>query len=382
MYTEMLREIATQALFLVVVFLIVAMFVGQLAGQPVLLSYVETGSMEPEIDSGDGFVAIPAALSSSPSEGDVVTFRAEEIEGGGLTTHRIVGETEEGYITRGDANPFTDQDSGEPPVPEEKIVAHAVQVNGDVLTIPNLGTGIEGFQGLLTGIVGLFGFDDTSPTTVGVGLFGLGAVLLVVSVAGDRTGPPGRSRDRSRSTDDQYDTRILAVLLLVLVLLPANAAMLLPGGNTEFAVDGNTVAETEGVDPGDEVTGDVTARNDGLIAVVTVFEPPEDVSIEPSEFSVPAGGTVQAEASLPAPEPGEQRVVSVEQHRYLGLLPESMLLSLHDRDPRLALGVINALIAVAVLGAVGGLLGFREVRRRDTSRDRSLWLALKRRLRN
>ncbi len=93
-----------------------ALVVGQLLGQPILLGFVETGSMEPTIDTGDGFVAIPSELTDDPEPGDVIVFEATNIQGGGLTTHRVVEETSQGYVTRGDANPFTDQDSGEPHV--------------------------------------------------------------------------------------------------------------------------------------------------------------------------------------------------------------------------------------------------------------------------
>jgi signal peptidase len=42
--------------------------------------------MQPTLDTGDGFVAIPEAVAGEIEEGDVITFRAEELQGGGLTT--------------------------------------------------------------------------------------------------------------------------------------------------------------------------------------------------------------------------------------------------------------------------------------------------------
>jgi len=69
-----------------------------------------------------------------------------------ITTHRVVDEAERGYITRGDANPFTDQDSGEPPVQEAKIEAVAWQPAGEVLVILWLGTAVEGIQSTLQSI--------------------------------------------------------------------------------------------------------------------------------------------------------------------------------------------------------------------------------------
>ncbi len=117
----------SQAAEVIVAALVIAMIAGQLLGQPAVVGYVETGSMSPTLEPGDGFVAVPAALAGPIEEGDVVTFRAEQLHGGGLTTHRVVGETERGYVTRGDANPFTDQDGVEPPVKDDQIVAVAWQ---------------------------------------------------------------------------------------------------------------------------------------------------------------------------------------------------------------------------------------------------------------
>ena len=377
----MLGRIVRQAGLVVLVALLVVLLLGQVLGQPLLLTYVETGSMEPTIDEGEGFVAVPSPLASSPSEGDIVTFDAEQIEGGGLTTHRIVDETDEGYITRGDANPFTDQDGGEPPVTEDRIVAHAVQSGDSVITIPYFGTAIETFQDLLVAalatLAGLLGLEfDGSPQSIGVGLLAVGLVLFAVS--GISTGAPERSRARSLS-QDKIDTRVLTVILLLVVLIPANAAMLLPAGETELVVEGDAVTEADDVEPGDEITTDLTASNDGLIALLIVSEPVgDDVTVEPGSFSVPSGDQATAEIALDAPPPDTDRTVTVEEERYLLLLPESLLLSLDETNPLLALGAINLLLAVGLIGAVGGLLGFGRVRSRDQSRDVSLWIQVKR----
>ncbi|KPN31210.1 signal peptidase I [Halolamina pelagica] len=141
------RRLLTLGAEAALVLVVASLLLGQVLGTPVLLGYVETGSMEPTLEPGDGFVAVPAAVTGDVEEGDVIVFRAEELQGGGLTTHRVVGETERGYITRGDANPFTDQDGNEPPVKEGQIVAEALQIGGSVVVIPNLGTLVTGLQG-------------------------------------------------------------------------------------------------------------------------------------------------------------------------------------------------------------------------------------------
>ncbi|GAB7091974.1 signal peptidase I [Halorubrum luteum] len=370
---------------LVVVF--VALVLGQVFGQPTLIAYVDSGSMEPTIDEGDGFVAIPAAVTGPPSEGDVITFHAEEIEGGGLTTHRVVGETDEGYITRGDANPFTDQDGGEPPVGDDRIVAQALQIGDTVVTIPHLGTGIEGIQGVVFGtvvaVIDTLGLDsDVSPGTVGVWIFVLGAVLFVASFRSDSDSGPERDMSRSLDGPDGIDGRTVAILLLVVVLVPANAAMIVPSGPTDVVIDGDEVADAEGVDPGDTVEAEFDARNGGLITLLLVFEPTDDdVAVEPDSLAVPVGEGATATVSAPAPEPGGERTITIEEHRYLVVMPEGVLTWLHSVSPYAALAALNLFIGGAFLGFVGGLIGFNQVRHRDTSRDVPLSVRVKRLLR-
>lgn len=381
----MLRRTIGDVLLILLVAAAILVFVGQITGQPLLLAYVETGSMEPAIDSGDGFIAVPAALMSEPSEGDVIIYDAEEIQGGGLTTHRVIRVTEEGYETKGDANPFSDQDGDEPYVTDDQVVAGAVQMGDTVITIPHLGTGISWVQGLITGavsaITSVVGFgDDVTPQRIGLG-FIVVSILLLLSGFGSDAGP-SRSRDRQRSdSDEQYDTRIIAIMLLILILVPANAAMVLPDNKTDFTIDGEAVADAEGVSAGDEISSEITASNDGLIALLVVSKPVDsDVRLQRQAVSVSAGGSTKTQAQIRAPPADGSRTITIQQHRYLLLLPDSVLLSLHEVSPYLALGVLNGLIGAAVLGAVGGLLGFGKVRDRDTSRPSSLWRTLERRL--
>ena len=72
----MSRETARDAFVVVSVLVVVVIVAGQLAGQPVLLGYVTSGSMAPTLETGDGFVAVPAAVSGPIDTGDVVVFEA------------------------------------------------------------------------------------------------------------------------------------------------------------------------------------------------------------------------------------------------------------------------------------------------------------------
>ena len=108
---------AEYALTRILLLVAVSVVFGYVFEAPVVLTFVETESMEPTIAAGDGFIAIPSMVTNI-ERGDVVSFRPDVIEGGQVTTHRIVGKTENGYITSCDKDLVTDQDGGEPPVTE------------------------------------------------------------------------------------------------------------------------------------------------------------------------------------------------------------------------------------------------------------------------
>jgi len=114
--------------------------------------------------------------------------------------------------------------------------------------------------------------------------------------------------------------------------------------------------------------------------MLVVFNASGRTTIENRWLDVPGGETDSTALYAPAPPRGEQKVVTVSEYRYIVLLPPTVIIAMHDIHPLVALGVINAALTVAVLAFVIGLLGTSKRRVRDTDRDISLYLRLKRRL--
>lgn len=367
-----LRRSLRLAVTLAVVLVAVSLVAGNLLGQPILLSYVETGSMEPTMNAGDGFVAVPPSIAGEVETGDVVTFRAEEIQGGGLTTHRVVEETERGYITRGDANPFTDQDNDEPPVRSEQIVAVAWQPGGSVLTIPHLGTAVETLQGsiqtLQVRLAGLFGTRSL------LGLQGLTYLLLgatVVLYVLDLYLSDGESRERDRGRDTGTSTRLLVAAMALGLVLAATAAMAAPAGSQEFTI---VSAEFESesqfvIEQGTSTSIEYPVGNSGFIPIVAYLEPGgEGVDVQPRELRVESHSVENTTLTLSAPpETGAYRRYVVE-HRYLAVLPPSTIRTLYGVHPWLPVIAIDALIAVPFYLVGVRLLGTGRIRSRSRER--------------
>jgi len=379
----MSRETARDAFVVVSVLVVVVIVAGQLAGQPVLLGYVTSGSMAPTLETGDGFVAVPAAVSGPIDTGDVVVFEAVELAGGGTTTHRVVGTTPEGYLTKGDNNPFRDQDGDEPPVTEERIVATALQVNGEVVRVPGIGTAITGFREAATsavlGVTSAVGVD-WSPDQRGLsGLFiSIGLALLLVILADDLRNSSLRTRTRDRSRgDDGLDARWVALLLALLILVPANAAMIAPAGTHHVSVDGDDLPA--GTAPGGTVENGFTAENNGLITMLVVLDTSHpDSEFDRTQLAVPQGASATATLSTTAPSPGERTAVAVSEHRYFLLAPPSLIMRLHAVHPLVAIGTFNVLVLGSIATLVGALVGSGSKRIRERRHGASLSVQLRR----
>ncbi|NHN48616.1 signal peptidase I [Halostella sp. JP-L12] len=370
-----LRSAATAAFEAVAVVVIVSLLVGQALGQPMLLGYVATDSMEPTIEAGDGFVAVPSALAGDVEEGDVIVFEARTLHGGGLTTHRVVDETPEGYVTRGDANPFTDQDSDEPPVGDAQVRAKALQVGGSVVTIPHLGTAIMAVEGAVATVAGPVAGAGVGGVLVAVG-------LLLFAIAGV-TGKQERATSRTRRRPGVIDRRVLFGLLLLVVVVPTTAAMLVPSGATEYGVvvGDRTEEDPLAVEPGERATVTYEVHNDGAVPTLVLLEPASDgVSIETRRHGVPAGGTAATTVTLDGGDAEGEYRRAVSERRYLAVLPASTLTALHRVHPLLAVAAVDA-----VVGALAGVLaaaavGVGDQRLRSTAGARSAVARLRRRL--
>lgn len=349
----------------------VLLLLGQLLGQPVLLAYVQTGSMAPTLAPGDGYVAIPAAIAGPVGVGDVVAFRAERVGGGGLTTHRIVGVTDRGYVTRGDANAFTDQASRvrEPPVGRSRVVAKALAVGGRVVVIPGLGLAVGAVaaalavaQRVLVALVGPWAAGSNGLALV---LVLVGATLYLGSVVAERyrrpadVGPAADADARSIAAvlDGASATQLLVGLALVLSL-SATASMVLPGGTHGFGVVSaeNDAPGARVIQHGTTEATTVTVTNGGLVPVVVYLDPSSE-GVTVASRTLRLGGRSRADVAVDLTAPAEIGYYrrSVVERRYLAVLPRGALRALYGVHPWAPIVAIDALLGGAVV-VVGRLL--------------------------
>jgi signal peptidase len=357
---------------------ILALVAGPVLGQPVGLAFVETDSMTPTLEPGDGFVAVPTPLAGEIEEGDVVTFPSRS-EGDRLTTHRVVGRTESGFVTRGDANPFTDQQSGEPPVPRDRILAVALQVGGTVVVIPGFEDVVGVSQGVVAALGGLLGLGGTPQQLATALLAATGAAFVLDELLARE----GRDDRRSRQRTAGYEATKLLVAGVALVLAAATLAMVLSSGATVIAYDSvePSAAADGGIVAGDSREVPVTLRNGGFAPTVAFVSTPDDAALSRETVVLGPRSEATVDVTVAAPTtPGsyEQRVV---QHRYVAVLPPTVLRPLHAVNPWLARLAVDGVLGGTLFVVGRRLLGRGRVRIRS-ERGRPALASLRRAVRS
>lgn len=355
----------------VLVLVALALVVGELLGQPLLLGYVATGSMEPTLAVGDGFIAVPTVLAGDIGPNDVITYDAQSLDGGGTTTHRVVGERAEGYITQGDANPFTDQDAGEPLVSNAQIHAVVLQLNGEVVVLPSLGTGATIIQNGIRSVTALFGVGAAGQigvVTTGFGVILISGTLIYGFVTADRR----RQTTRSTSRSDVMSGWLVVVGLIVILMLPLMTTMMVPTETTTnrlLSMDASIETQSGQITAGETETFPFTVSNSQYIPKVVIVEPASSgIDIINSPVVVSHRESEQVQFSVTAPIETGVFARSYAQYHYLYVLPIPVIGLLHAIHPYVAMMTISVLLTTPVVGLYILLVGIRPISLRKTHR--------------
>jgi len=275
---------------------------------PVHLSYATSGSMEPVIAPGDAYVLVDIG---SYREGDIVTFysaaRSEYV------THRIVGETADGYLTQGDANPTTDQQVGLAPVPQTAVLGRLLSIDEAPLIVPGAGPAIR---------------TVTTNPVVWV------ALVAVAGLLGVRSRGPARERSRRVARFGDLVRPVFAV-----GVLGSLAVILLLGSSTVVFQYVAVTSEPSG--PAQVAVGQERNQTYEIqlttAPIAAVFVETEGMTIREqtlTDETIRLNATVHARTA-----PGPFRT-TVQTFAYPATLPKSVLAALHEWHP-VAAGVAS-----------------------------------------
>lgn len=360
----MINKIKETVFGLLMAILVIAL-IAQLLGQPMLV-YVDSESMEPTIMTNDGFIAVPSVIAGDVQEDDIIVFQSEELNdgNGGLTTHRVVSESDDGYITKGDNNPFNDQDNDEPPVTENRVRSVVLEVNGSPVTIPNLGLFVGSVSSIYTSILGLIGLDELSLIN-SVSLMA-GASLLIYGVLGGE-----KSRDTSRSYLNYNRAKILIVVFVLIAILPMNYTMFMSSGQYQYEIisSDRPSDNPQIIEMGEKSPVTYRITNSGFAPSIIYIDAVSDGAEFSEEYVyIPARSEVNATIMTEAPEQTGNYYKTIQERRYVGILPPFILSPLHNIHPLVAIGALNLIVgSLSVLVSLG-LVGTSRMRFRSKER--------------
>ncbi|WP_167768574.1 signal peptidase I [Haloarcula amylovorans] len=250
------------------------------AGSPVQISYVYSDSMEPTIHTNDGFFV---TSSNSIEAGDIVTFWAPQRDS--YVTHRVVGQSDSGYITKGDNNPTSDQSTGYSHVKQNEIVGEVVTYHGAPILIPKYGSTVSALRGY-------------SPVI----LLGLG-LLLLIRMGGTATQGARPTRSVLRIQDVMLPLLVVSVVSLVGFMLVGasvhqftfvavattsdtpNIITVGESKTTTMMINRSTTPFTRSVVTAENMQITEQSRNESSITVTTRIPPPESTGRYVSRLS-------------------------------------------------------------------------------------------------
>ncbi len=374
------KRLATYGFLAILILLLGAVGMSHLVGYPVLIGYVESGSMEPTLNKGDGFVSVPTVLTGPPAVGDVVVFQSESLHGGEITTHRIVADRTEGYVTQGDANPVTDQSGGEPLVTEGQVKAVALTAGGDVVRIPHIGTAAGAISAAIGSVdqtlTQRLGTEQIGSQRAALALLIVGLIAFAASFRGSERRDRSRSDTRSRFSGQTgvVDTQYLFAGGIALVCLGATVGMLAPAGTETIGIvssEGDSANPTI-IPAGGSDSYDKAVRNNGFVPTVSYFEPRSGgISIQPEAVRLSRAEEATVTVTMEAPEEIGYYTRTMTEYRYLTVLPLSVIEPLYRTHPWLPYLAINVLLASILVAVWMAVRVPRTVRLRERKRTRS-----------
>ncbi|MFB6156994.1 MAG: hypothetical protein ABEJ34_04045, partial [Haloferacaceae archaeon] len=193
----------------------------------------------------------------------------------------------------------------------------------------------------------------------------------------------GRDDSRSRGRIAGYDATRLVVGGVGLVLVVAALAMVLSSGATAIEYDSvePSAASQGGIVAGESREVPVTLANGGFAPTVAFVSTPNDAAVARETVVLGPRSETRVNVTVTAPTtPGgyRQRVV---QHRYVGVLPPSVLRPLYAVHPWLAGAAVEGVLGGTLFVVGRSLLGSGRVRFRE-GRSRSVGTSLRRTVRS
>jgi len=347
-----MKESLEYALIAVIGVLVIGSLLGALMDRPIFMSYAYSESMTPTIDKGDLFFLNP--IATNPEVGDIIVFKAN----GRWTVHRVVAITQDGYITKGDANVATDQQSrGIEPIPKENIAGTVVTFGSHVLTIPEIGNYLE------------TGLDNRTK------IF-LGALLVMVGVIAFSGGSEKRKKHQ-KFVKVKFKTLYMLAGVFLLITVAMSIFVSWETVPVEYAVTSAGGLREGWYLPGEKFSTEVTVKNNNMYPMLYYVSGKSPItSVSSTDFGLSGGEEKALVVDITAPKSTAVYSTDVRINAYPHVLPSNLMGWLYDYNPMLPvlaiLGEVALILWIIYLLSGIGNEDALKIRKRRTSKVRGV----------
>lgn len=301
--------------------------------EPVLLSVIRSNSMHPVWERGDMVIIENLQEKDTVHHGDIVFFKTTngDLADKGWIAHRVIdGNTDKGFITKGDASKKPDQDSvGTGPIKREWIAGRALMIGDTPIVIPKIGylsLWMEQLQGKSF-------------------LLPVFALILAILIGFGELKPGQKQRKKNKGMELQ----LIYILGGVVIAVIMGGTMLASGQkiNLLYEVSKNGQGALMGSDVGILQVGDVVSQplselsNKGSfpsIGVLTTND--KQVKLSHSHVFLSKGQQIEATYTVHADHPGKYES-SIRVGLFYPFLPLSFVYFLAQKSYWLALAAVS-----------------------------------------
>ncbi len=344
-----MNKIIEYLFFSMISIVIVGSLAGALVDRPVFISYAYSGSMTPTISKGDVFFIDP--FSRNPQVGDIIIFNAD----GKWTVHRVVAIVDDGYITKGDNNVATDQQSKKiPPIKRSQIGGKVITFRGKPIVIRGAGNYLQ---------------NNLSNRTKMV-LAGILIILGTIAFAGD--GNRGvRRKKRSKVMVIKFKTLYILASIFLLIMVASSMFVSWQIFPIEYTVTSAGGLREGWYLPGSVFTQNITVKNMNFYPMVYYISAQKPViRISQNNFQLNSREERNIAVTIKSPEETSVYSTKVKVNSYLPLLPRSIttrLYKINSIAPVLAI-LLEISVFLASLYKVSGI-GNEDIIRIRTKRS-------------
>ncbi|MDP5274381.1 signal peptidase I [Chengkuizengella axinellae] len=310
--------------------------------QPVLLAVIRSNSMYPLMERGDMVLVKRVREEDSVEIGDITIFKAEKgaLASKGWVIHRLIeGNSEEGYITQGDANERTDQQDGSTLIERDWIVNETIKIGEKPIVIP--------YVGYLPLWIEELNFESSNLQLIAVGL----TVYVVLNEIFNRRKKRKSKKPSKLDVPLLYFISGLTIAVMMLTTMVMSSKFMTFNYNVSDQSKGILMGSSVGVlKVGDEHTKDLVDLNNGgfFPLFVSVTSKDDQFELSHSYFHLNPGDEVDTKVTIRAQNPGKYNS-KIHIGVFYPFLPLSLIHKLANISYWLALVTVSLVPGLPVM---------------------------------